>query len=209
MDNKTDNIVKRKPGRPKKLDSRQEEKQDLSLPAMDPVKRKRGRPVGSKNKSIRKDHDINALTKPGDNSVFIRYSLALSNLPKIDMNDITQVNNRIMDFFNISASYDIKPCLAALALSFHVNRITLFNWITEKTGTIKNAECLNAIKNAHNMIGSQYEILMNEGKINPVSGIFLLKNNYGYKDTTDYIISANTEKEDNTSDIYNRAGLLD
>lgn len=204
MDNKTDNVMKRKPGRPKKLDNKPEENM-----IADPVKRGRGRPKGTKNKTIRKDHDINALTKKGDNAKFIRYSLELSKLPKIDMNDITQVNNIIMSFFEISANYDIKPCLAAFALSFHVNRITLFNWITEKTGTVKNAECLNAIKNAHNMIGSQYEILMNEGKINPVSGIFLLKNNYGYKDTTDYIITANNEKEDNTSDIYNRAGLLD
>ena len=32
---------------------------------------------------------------------------------------------------------------------------------------------------------------MNSGKINPVSGIFLGKNNYGYQDKTEYVVTPN------------------
>ena len=50
---------------------------------------------------------------------------------------------------------------------------------------------------------------MNSGKINPVSGIFLMKNNFGYKDNTDLTITANQDKQETISDITNRANLLD
>ena len=33
---------------------------------------------------------------------------------------------------------------------------------------------------------------MQNGKINPVSGIFLGKNNFGYQDKTEYVVTPNT-----------------
>lgn len=177
--------------------------------ANETVQKKRGRPKGSTNKTKRHDHDINALTEPGDNAKILQYSLALSKLPKIDVNNLQSVQARIDQFFSICAAYDIKPAIASLALSFGCNRITFFNWITGKYDVIKNKECLNAIKNAYDIINSQYEILMNTGKINPVAGIFLMKNNMGYQDTTQHIIQANTEQALSLPDITQRAGLLE
>jgi hypothetical protein len=173
------------------------------------AQKKRGRPKGSKNTTKRKDHDIDYLTEPGENAKMINYTIALSGLPKIDYNDITQVKNRIHEFYNISAEYDYKLTVAALALSFGINRITLFNWLTGKTETVKNRECLNAIKAVYDTINTQYELLMNNGKINPVSGIFLMKNNLGYKDTTDHVITANNEPAYTLTDITEKAGLLE
>lgn len=174
-----------------------------------PAQKKRGRPKGSKNTTKRKDHDIDYLAEPGENAKMINYTIALSGLPKIDYNDITQVKNRIHEFYSISAEYDYKLTVAALALSFGINRITLFNWLTGKTETVKNRECLNAIKAVYDTINTQYELLMNNGKINPVSGIFLMKNNLGYKDTTDHIITANNESAYTLTDITEKAGLLE
>ena len=169
--------------------------------------KKRGRPKGSKNKSIRTDRE--GLVKPDEsNSIFIRYSLALSNLPKIDVNNPEQVKNRVNEYFMISDSYGIKASVASLALAFRVDRTTLFLWLTRKTETIKNQEAFNTIKNAYDIICNQYEYMMNSGKINPVAGIFLMKNNFGYRDQTEYTITANQEKEENTQDIVSRAGLL-
>lgn len=174
-----------------------------------PAQKKRGRPKGSKNTTKRKDHDIDYLTEPGENAKMINYTIALSSLPKIDYNDISQVKNRIHDFYTVSAEYDYKLTVAALALSFGINRITLFNWLTGKTETVKNKECLNAIKAVYDTINTQYELLMNNGKINPVSGIFLMKNNLGYKDTTDHVITANNEPTYTLTDITEKAGLLE
>jgi hypothetical protein len=37
-----------------------------------------------------------------------------------------------------------------------------------------------------------WETYMQNGKINPVSGIFLAKNNYGYSDKQEYVVTPNT-----------------
>jgi len=172
-----------------------------------PSVRKRGRPKGSKNLSVRKDHQLQ--TEQGDNAKILDYTLAVSSLPAIDINSLEQVKQRIYDFFRISKEHDFKPAIATLALAFGCNRITFFNWITGKYDVIKNRECLNAIKSAYDVINSQYEIYMNTGKINPVAGIFLMKNNMGYKDTTDHIITANNNTDPGIDDITDKAGLLD
>ena len=36
---------------------------------------------------------------------------------------------------------------------------------------------------------------MHNGKINPVSGIFLGKNNFGYQDKTEYVVTPNVNNE--------------
>ena len=38
---------------------------------------------------------------------------------------------------------------------------------------------------------------MENGKINPVSGIFLGKNNFGYQDKTEYVLTPNQQQEQN------------
>lgn len=50
---------------------------------------------------------------------------------------------------------------------------------------------------------------MNNGKINPVAGIFLMKNNMGYKDNTEHTISVNQDNNVTDNDILNRAALVD
>ena len=52
---------------------------------------------------------------------------------------------------------------------------------------------------------------MLNGKINPVSGIFLGKNNYGYQDKTEYVLTPNSRPDDEYSaeDIKSRYLLND
>ena len=40
-----------------------------------------------------------------------------------------------------------------------------------------------------------WETYMSSGKINPVSGIFLGKNNYGYQDKTEYVLTPNQQSD--------------
>lgn len=175
--------------------------------------KKRGRPKGSGKKGSRPDKAavmaVQAEPGTGNNRHILQYSVALSRLPKIDYNSLPQVQNRIDTFFAISEEFDIKPAVASLALSLGIDRATLFNWLTRRTQTIKSQECFDAIKTAYNLINSQYEIYMNTGKINPVAGIFLMKNNMGYQDTTNYVVSTDNSKELSLQDITDRSGLLD
>ena len=119
------------------------------------------------------------------------------------------MNKRINDYFSICAEDDIKPSIASFALSLGISRITLFTWLTGKYKTVKSQECLNALKTAYDLINSYYEHMMNTGKINPVAGIFLLKNNYGYQDSTTHIIQTTDNQDPAITDISDKAGLLD
>ena len=51
-----------------------------------------------------------------------------------------------------------------------------------------------------------WENYMQNGKINPVSGIFLGKNNFGYQDKTEYVVTPNTNSDNdyNAEDIRKR-----
>ena len=40
-----------------------------------------------------------------------------------------------------------------------------------------------------------WETYMNSGKVNPVAGIFLGKNNYGYQDKTEYVLTPNQQSD--------------
>lgn len=40
---------------------------------------------------------------------------------------------------------------------------------------------------------------MNSGKVNPVAGIFLGKNNFGYQDKTEYVLTPNTNQDNDYS----------
>jgi hypothetical protein len=40
-----------------------------------------------------------------------------------------------------------------------------------------------------------WENYMQNGKINPVSGIFLGKNNFGYQDKTEYVVTPNVNND--------------
>ena len=61
----------------------------------------------------------------------------------------------------------------------------------------------------YDFINNNYEQLLTEGKIIPVAGFFLLQNNYGYKQQTDHVITANQENNVTDDDIANKAGLID
>jgi hypothetical protein len=173
------------------------------------IPKKRGRPAGSVNKSKISRPDRTVQTNPGENSRFLLHDLKLMNLPDIDINNAEQMKTRVNDYFRICSDDDVKPSIASLALSFGVSRVTLFSWITGKTNALQNAAALNTLKRAYDSINSYYEHMMNNGKINPVAGIFLMKNNMGYQDTTNYVISADNNKELNIDDITNRSGLLE
>lgn len=179
----------------------------------DPAVRKRGRPKGSTNKTKRispSRPEQSVITEPGENTKYILHDMKLSSLPAIDVNNPDQMQQRITDYFRICSEDDIKPSVSSLGLAFGISRITLFKWINgQAPQALANNESRNTLKRAYDSINSYYEHMLNNGKINPVSGIFLLKNNYGYQDTTQHIIQANNDQQLSLPDITTRARLLE
>lgn len=120
--------------------------------------------------------------KPGDNSRFLRMARVAMNLPPIDISDPVQVENRINEYFDFCEQNDKKPQKIEMCgwLGIHID--TLNSW---GHGEYRAATHSEVIKKADAILHSLWVDYMQNGKINPGSGIFLGKNIYGYRDVID------------------------
>lgn len=144
------------------------------------TKKKRNRPdlanFGSEN------------VKPGDNARYLRHAMATLNLPPIDIADEAQVAKRIEWYFTHCSKNDMKPTVKGLCNSLGVTRNTLRTWYNEDYRSSTHSDI---IKKAYNLLEELWEDYMLNGKINPVSGIFLGRNHWGYQDKIDLVITPN------------------
>ena len=169
---------------------------------------KRG--ADKKPRKIRYDNSPMTAVALDDRSRIVRHNLELFNLGTLkDRNDEIEVQERIQAYFEICAKNSVMPTVAGFAMALGIDRSTLWLWMDNRTGVIKNPAVLDVLKRIYSMINTQYEELLTEGKIIPVGAFFLLQNNHGYKNQTDHVVVAQPAEEPNTDDIAARAGLLD
>ena len=143
--------------------------------------------VNQKTKDLSGNRHWN-MTKKGDNAKFLRNALASYNLPAIDIGDAEQVADRIDWYFNHCLENDCKPGIAGLCNALGITRMTFFNWQSKVTRDRKEHHEL-AVR-AKCILEELYEQYMMNGKINPVTGIFLMKNNFeGYYDRQDVVLT--------------------
>lgn len=165
------------------------------------------------DKQVRKsryDGSPNTLIPPDDRGRIVQHNLQLMRLGKLkDRNDAEEVRERAETYFSLCAENQIMPTVAGFALALGIDRTTLWLWMDNRTGVIKNPEVLDALKMIYSMINTQYEELLTEGKMIPVGAFFLLQNNHGYRNQTDHVVVASAEPEPDTVDIAARAGLLE
>ena len=69
-----------------------------------------------------------------------------------------------------------------------VHRDTVHQW---KTGATRSNTHYDLIKKAIDILEELWVDYMQNGKVNPASGIFLGKNMFGYKDQQDLVITPN------------------
>jgi hypothetical protein len=152
---------------------------------------------------------------PNENTKYIMQGLRLLNLPNIDLHDPVAVQDRINEYFSIIAENGNKPTVAGLGLALNgMDRRTLWeirtgNYRRDKAPYDIPKETSDVIKKTYKFMEELWENYMQNGKINPVSGIFLGKNNYGYVDKQDVVITPNTQTESDFSaeDIRKRYAL--
>jgi hypothetical protein len=151
------------------------------------------------------------VTEPGDNAKYIGVSLRLFNLPTIDLRDPEAVQERLSEYFRIHVEADLKPTVAGMAMALGIDRRRLWEiksgapttnrWLDDIPTPVKDS-----IKKAYDFLETLWENYMHNGKINPVSGIFLGKNNFGYQDKTEYVVTPNVHNDSdyNADDIRSR-----
>lgn len=143
-------------------------------------------------------------TEPGDNSRFVREAriafdggIDRKPLPPIDISDPEQVKQRISEYLDFCELNDKKPSVVAMANWIGVSRDTLNSW---KRGECRSDTHSDTIKKALLLMEEIWYDLMQNGKINPGSGIFLGKNMFGYKDVADVVVTPNNPMQDMNAD---------
>ena len=137
------------------------------------------------------------ITDPGDNTKYLQVNLEVFNLPNIDLHKPEEVQRRLGEYFEIYARADMKPTVAGMAMALGLDRRRLWeiktgNYHTSSSLADLPFESTDCIKKAYDFLETLWENYMHNGKINPVSGIFLAKNNFGYQDKVEHVITPNT-----------------
>lgn len=130
-----------------------------------------------------------AQLEPGENTKYLNHSLAMMDWKKPDMKSVEAVRERMINYFQLCADNDMKPSFAGMALAFGVDRTTMWKWVNGSSDIKPLApEIRNTLKKGQQILNAQMEDYMQNGKINPVSGIFLMKNNMGYTDQQEVVL---------------------
>lgn len=166
---------------------------ETDFPIKRPVGRPRKNPTENKPKQTRNRPDLanfgQEYVEPGDNSKYLGHAMTIARMPLVDLNDPEAVQERIDWYFGHCFSNDVKPTVSGLCNAFKISRSTLLDW---KRGTYRKETHQAMILEAYSLMEELWEHYMQNGKINPVSGIFLGKNNFGYADKQEMVVTPNT-----------------
>ena len=132
-----------------------------------------------------------------------RLNMYVYNMPCINMQDPKQVRQRITDYFLLCDDNNVKPTMKGLAMALNnmsrhflhavANDLQYVNPASgRKREGVMHPSCALEIKRAVSLLEMNWEAQMYHGKINPVTGIFLGKNNFGYSDKQEYVLTPNT-----------------
>ena len=174
--------MKRPVGRPRKSPEEKQRTKELA------AQRKRERELMGGTTSKFGQENV----EPGDNSRYLGHALTIMRMPVVDLNDPEEVRERCNWYFEHCFSNDMKPTVSGLCNAFKISRKTLLEW---KRGTFRKNTHQAIILDAYAVMENLWEDYMQNGKINPVSGIFLAKNNYDYTDKQEMVLTPNTQQE--------------
>lgn len=156
-----------------------------------PVKKKRGT---GKNSPVIGDNGIN--TKPGDNSKYAKIMLDIMSWPKVDRNNIQALEDRLEQYMEYCYSNDIKVGNQVCYLALGIDKNTAYDW---ENGRSFGKEHSDFIKKVKAICAGTREFLMQDGKVNPITGIFWQKNYDGLKDVQEINVAAQSALGDQLS----------
>lgn len=144
-------------------------------------------------RKVRSRPDRTVQTEPGDNAKYIHHNMMLYNLEPLALDNAEEVKERTQVYFDICAQNDMKPSVAGYALALGISRQELWNIVSGKR--VKPDGVIDALKRPYLVLNAQMEDYMQNGKVNPVTGIFLSKNHFGYQDKQEIEVAAKQDAE--------------
>lgn len=108
---------------------------------------------------------------------------------KIDLTNPEKVAERIDAYFLLMEKYGSRPLIAPLALALGLERTKLIE-ISKNVDNLKiPSETRELITMAYRVLEGTWEYNFANGSYNPVTGIFLGKNHFGYTDQQDIVVA--------------------
>lgn len=141
------------------------------------------------SRKVRKRPDSTVQAEPGDNTRFTQHTMNIMLLNPVSLDDASQVKQRIMEYFDICQKDDMKPGVADFAFALGISRQELWNIVNGKR--VKPQEVIDLLKRTYYALNAQLENYASNGKVNPVTFIFLAKNHFSYQDKQEIEVSAN------------------
>lgn len=118
--------------------------------------------------------------EPEENAFYIDNAMWAAELPKIDLHDPDAVWRRMKLYFDHCKENGVKPGVEGMCNALGTTRGIFFSWIK---GNYNKSNQQVATK-AKQILADMMEQYMQNGDVNPVVGIFLMSNNYGYVQRT-------------------------
>lgn len=125
--------------------------------------------------------------EPDELASFVRAAYERSKMPRCDMKDPDAVAERYNWYIESCIQNNSRPGVAGLASAYGYDRKHLLRM---KDGEIKSipADVCDTLKRIWSMFEDLMEQYSITGKINPVTSIFMFKNNFNYKDQSESVI---------------------
>lgn len=151
------------------------------------------------SKKVRQRPDRTVQAEPGENSKFTRHNRMLFSLAPVSFDSPEAVAERTTTYLDICEQNDMKPSVAGYALALGISRQELWNIVTGKR--VKPSAVVDLLKRAYHLLNAQMEDYMQNGRINPVSGIFLMKNAFGYTDKQEIEVAAKQDDAESAESL--------
>lgn len=118
-----------------------------------------------------------------ENQQYIMHALELMCYEDIDLSDVAQLQKRIEEYFVWCVEKNEKPSVPGLALAIGVHRTTLWRWSKDE-----NDPRNKTISKAYALLEMLATAYLQDGKINPVAGAYILNNGFGYSNAQELVI---------------------
>ena len=137
--------------------------------------------------------DNGIATEPGDNSKYAKAISIIASWPKPDKENIEDLEQRLEEYLSFCYNNDVKIGNQMCYLALGIDKDDVYNWENGRTRTPRHSDFIKKVKK---ICAAYRECLMQDGKVNPVTGIFWQKNYDGLKDQQDLVLTPNQRLSD-------------
>lgn len=159
---------------------------------LDPKLKKRGRGgvkgVPNLSSPVIGDNGINQ--SPGDNTRYAGLLLQLMSWGPVNKDDLSELEERLGRYLHFCMENDMRISNQACYMALGITKDDVYDW-EHGRGRYLDSRYSDFIKKVKQICATNREILMADGKINPVTGIWWQKQYEGMKEQTELIVTPN------------------